>query len=671
MGLAQKKRPLCPSSTHALLIGNDTNKEWQQNRSESGDVQFNRALSCYGQIPKQKIVSLQDANATKSKAESCLKDLCEKTFEGDSLIFYYGGHGKKSLFCTEQEPWYHTEVLSVIESKFRGSFVLIVADCCYSGSFSRALKRIKNKNRVSYICIMSTLPNTEAISDWIITNCLIRALKGDILLDLHGDGIITVDEIINFTADEVAKIYRDRISCYCLPGQSNFPINTLFLNSRVRSTKKVEVPVGLTRLPLQPAGWTGLPQCYTGEKIFFKQQEPPIWSPAIVVSKCKKSDDVCLDAGGYHETVPRKSLLRNTHFFKYNVPFLFLETLCDLAKQGVYVCTTIPIGTKVKAFWVDGSILSGRVVSIKTFFRKTMNAKKLLFYNKLGPHVTILWRNETFFSLVPISKLLPESFPKKRKLSIINEQVSKKMQPYQLLKHSLKMNGKRLINANDIFLSKKLKCFFPKDGLWYEAESHDHDKLSCHALASHYCYEDEGDYVAIKWGNGKGDHIIPVRFVMPQFKTCIDVQCFIAHHYRYLYYTIPPNTLLNVQWRDNIQYKATVVSNKEFPWQQLGQADIMNYQELGPYVLIRWDEGDIYSIVPLSHCSTSLASREKLPANPRDALLKSLISTKKQIRRSLSFQDLLGYNSAAEKWMEVSSISEGKMTVSDSKPREL
>ena len=493
MGITQKRRPLCPSSTHALIIGNDTNKEWQQHRRENGDIQLHQALSRYGGIPKHQIVSLQDENATKSKAESYLKELCKKTYEGDTLIFYYGGHGKKSLFCTEQEDWSHAEVLSVIENEFRGSFALIVADCCYSGSFRRALKSIKNNNRVSYICIMSTLPSAEAIGDWVITNCLIRALKRDILLDLRGDGIISVDEIIHFTADEVAKVYRDRISCYCLTGQNNFPIDSLFLNSRVCSTKKVKTSLNFLRLPVQPAGWTGLPQCYTGEKIFFKRQEPPIWSSAIVVSKCRKSDNVCVDSGGYRETVPRKSLVRNTHFFKYNVPFLFLETLCDLAKQGVYICTTIPIGTKVKAFWVDGSILSGTVISIKKFIRKTVDAENLLFYNKVGPHVAILWKNDIYFSLVPISKIITDSFPKRRKISTSRQQVYTKMQPCQLLKHSLKMNGKRLINADDIFHSKKLKCFFPKDGLWYDTEAHNYDKFSYHALASHYCYEDKGD----------------------------------------------------------------------------------------------------------------------------------------------------------------------------------
>lgn len=59
----------------------------------------------------------------------------------DTIFFYYGGHGKRTEFCTAtrrgdgaHEPWLkHDEVVDLFENEFGGCVIWCMIDCCHAG----------------------------------------------------------------------------------------------------------------------------------------------------------------------------------------------------------------------------------------------------------------------------------------------------------------------------------------------------------------------------------------------------------------------------------------------------------------------------------------------------------------------------------------------------------
>ena len=125
-----------------------------------------------------------------------------------------GGHGKRTEFCThtttdtkqqqqqqqqqqqhQKEPWIkHSEIIDLLERKFRGGKAWFLIDCCHSGGFGEAImERLHLHSRhynhhhhhdaslaVEYGCIMSTPAAAIAGEEWTITECFIRAFKGEL-----------------------------------------------------------------------------------------------------------------------------------------------------------------------------------------------------------------------------------------------------------------------------------------------------------------------------------------------------------------------------------------------------------------------------------------------------------------------------------------------------------
>ncbi|KAL3823928.1 hypothetical protein ACHAXA_007899 [Cyclostephanos tholiformis] len=111
------------------------------------------------------------------------------------MLFYYGGHGARTEFCTHRygvdsdgksikEPWIkHSEIIDLLETEFKGGTVWCIIDCCHSGGFGRAViqrYRDAKKLHVNYGCVMTVPPSEIAGMEWTITECFIRAFKGEL-----------------------------------------------------------------------------------------------------------------------------------------------------------------------------------------------------------------------------------------------------------------------------------------------------------------------------------------------------------------------------------------------------------------------------------------------------------------------------------------------------------
>lgn len=205
-----------PNNYYAFIVG--VNQDWPEQRCSHGDIGLARCLvGKHVQLPKENLAEVYDERATRSNVLLSLERLLDQRrrnkekllprrpnsskiekdgeSEADTLLFYYGGHGKPTEFCTRRqtvkngemhtEPWIkHSDIIDLLERKFKGGTVWCIIDCCHSGGFGQAVvKKYRDATTplsVSYGCIMSVPPADEAGLEWTMTECLIRAFSGEL-----------------------------------------------------------------------------------------------------------------------------------------------------------------------------------------------------------------------------------------------------------------------------------------------------------------------------------------------------------------------------------------------------------------------------------------------------------------------------------------------------------
>lgn len=277
---------------YAFIVG--VNQDWPEQRCSHGDIGLARCLrGQHVQLPRDHLVEVYDERATRSNILRSLdrlldlrrrnnKRLSQRTIArkkedlDDTLLFYYGGHGKHREFCTgnqsvkngelHTEPWLkHSDIIELLERKFKGGTVWCIIDCCHSGGFGQAVVqkyRDATYLNVNYGCIMSVPPTDEAGLEWTMTECLIRAFTGDLKcsvgdsnlnylstkngihpilnavalapnVDATKDNIIYTqpswEQVIEYLADEMARIKGNRLT-------------TLFLGKGMEDGKVLKRP---------------------------------------------------------------------------------------------------------------------------------------------------------------------------------------------------------------------------------------------------------------------------------------------------------------------------------------------------------------------------------------------------------------------------------------------
>lgn len=154
------------------------------------------------------VLLLKDRQATTHNVQSQFASFLRQSQPGETLIFLFSSHGGynagtgKYSFYTYDDKLPFTWAFQAIERDFKGSQAILMADCCYSGGIAELAAT--RKTPIAYACLSSTYGHQTAWSGWRFIQCLNRCLEGNPVVDLNGDGQITLAELAGYTARYMA-----------------------------------------------------------------------------------------------------------------------------------------------------------------------------------------------------------------------------------------------------------------------------------------------------------------------------------------------------------------------------------------------------------------------------------------------------------------------------------
>jgi len=234
---------------YAVVIG--CNQDWPDDRKKYGDIGLAETLHLSS---LQNVVEVYDDRACKSNILEAISTLGSMRKRGrgkgeDTIFFYYGGHGKRTEFCTAtrrgdgaHEPWLkHDEVVDLFENEFGGCVIWCMIDCCHAGGFGEAIVRRYrsngNKLNAQYGCICASAPSALVGEWWTLTEALVLTFKGMVpciegeadpfFISTGLDGKIPVtypntqqmmgyhptwSQLIDYLADEVSRVKGEQMT---------------------------------------------------------------------------------------------------------------------------------------------------------------------------------------------------------------------------------------------------------------------------------------------------------------------------------------------------------------------------------------------------------------------------------------------------------------------------
>jgi hypothetical protein len=218
-----------PKRTWVFIVGilkwkdSETFKSFpQENRRDAQLAEFFRGSG----VPANQLVFLRDEQATIRRVRTEFSEMLSQTREGDFLFVYFTGHGYKSederetLFATydagEHVPgWSTRSIVRDLNWGFRGSGVLLTADCCYSGALVRDARSLNSQ--ISYACLTSATADQESTENWTFTEMLLSSLRGTSYVDLNGDRQVSLGELAE-SARRDMKFAEDQESSFASRG---------------------------------------------------------------------------------------------------------------------------------------------------------------------------------------------------------------------------------------------------------------------------------------------------------------------------------------------------------------------------------------------------------------------------------------------------------------------
>lgn len=177
-------------------------------------------------VTDDKLVFLKNAEATREAVDKKLSKLLAASASDETLIFYYAGHGARdlqddnrtvSLVCYDSRGakpktmWKVSDVVAAIETGFKGSQVLITADCCHSGAFKTEVDNLETTTK-KWGVLASVQPASRSTGNWTFTRCLADMFEGNSLLDANSDGRVTFQETASWAEAEMA-FCEEQLSC--------------------------------------------------------------------------------------------------------------------------------------------------------------------------------------------------------------------------------------------------------------------------------------------------------------------------------------------------------------------------------------------------------------------------------------------------------------------------
>jgi hypothetical protein len=169
-------------------------------------------------VPANQTGLLLDEAATRDAMWRVVDEMLARAGPGSTLLFYYAGHGLRdgagSVYLANYDVGSDpgTTGFSVsglaerIATRFRGRRVVVMADCCFSGSLQRVAHAAAGPGRET-VALTSADTSNASTQNWTFTQTVIDVLQGDPLADRDGDGRIVIEEVAAEVAD--AMMYRE------------------------------------------------------------------------------------------------------------------------------------------------------------------------------------------------------------------------------------------------------------------------------------------------------------------------------------------------------------------------------------------------------------------------------------------------------------------------------
>jgi hypothetical protein len=200
---------LNPQKTWLFAVGILTysdNVSWDgSNRRDTQLVSLFRRRG----LPEDHICYIADRKGTVANIKSTFVPLLEKSRKGDFLIHYFTGHGGDGVFETTNGGSYnHAWIAKQISGKFHGDQVLLLGDCCESGSLADVVKNADGP--IAIACLTSSARNESGNGRWTFSQAVLEGLRGEPYVDLNHDGYITIDEIAAHVKHDILIYERNR-----------------------------------------------------------------------------------------------------------------------------------------------------------------------------------------------------------------------------------------------------------------------------------------------------------------------------------------------------------------------------------------------------------------------------------------------------------------------------
>lgn len=181
-----------PATTYAVVVGV---LHWQDKKmttyptANRQDEELYRTFLARG-VPADHMQLLLDDQATLANIRSAITDVASRAPKGSTFVFYYAGHGFKraaddTYFAnydlqgdrTPETGLNLKEIAGLLNANFKGQYVWLMADCCYSGSLKTVAEAVARNGR-SAVVLTSADETSTSTGNWTFTETVIDGLRG-------------------------------------------------------------------------------------------------------------------------------------------------------------------------------------------------------------------------------------------------------------------------------------------------------------------------------------------------------------------------------------------------------------------------------------------------------------------------------------------------------------